>query len=215
MTIKIYIADDHELVRDGMKSLMDDYPEIHIAGDSAGGRQAVKDVLALCPDVAVLDINMSDLNGIDAAQQILSQNTNTRIIILSMLGTPEHIYRALKAGVRGYILKESASRELIEAIRFVSAGKLYFSQPVIQTLVNDYLALRENNLTHSPLDSLSSREREILPLVVEGMSSSEIGLTLHLSRKTVETYRSRMMQKLGVEDMPGLLRLAMKEGLIS
>lgn len=215
MTITIYIADDHELVRDGLKALLDDTPEIRVIGDTADGTTAVTDILALRPDVAILDINMPGQNGIEAARNILNHLPGTHVIILSMFGTPEHVFRALQAGARGYILKESASREVIAAVLAVAAGNIYFSQPVIATLVSDYLSLRETKPSPDPLGSLSQREREIMELVVKGMSSAEIGNMLHLSRKTIESYRSRLMQKLGVEDMSALIRFAMRAGLIS
>lgn len=215
MAISVYLADDHELVRDGLKSLLEDYQEILVVGDSATGTQAVSDVLRLLPDVVILDINMPELNGIDAARQILDQLPDTHVIILSMLGTPEHVFRALQAGACGYLLKESASREVIDAVLAVAGGKMYFSQPVTATLVNDYVNIRATNTVQSPLSCLSQREREILTLVIEGKSSAEIGNELHLSRKTIESYRSRMMQKLGVDDMPALIRFAMREGLIT
>jgi DNA-binding NarL/FixJ family response regulator len=215
MSISVYIADDHELVRDGLKALLEDYPEILVVGDSASGTQAVSDALRLQPEVVILDINMPELNGIDAARQILEAAPTTRVIILSMLGTPEHVFRALQAGACGYLLKESASREVIDAVTAVAGGKMYFSQPVTTTLVNDYVNIRASNAIQSPISCLSQREREILIYVIEGKSSAEIGHQLHLSRKTIESYRSRMMQKLGIEDMPALIRFAMHEGLIT
>lgn len=215
MTISVYIADDHTVVRDGLKLLMEDYPEITVVGDSADGLMAVNDVKSLHPDVVLMDISMPGLNGIDATRQILETYPKTHVIILSMLGTPEHIYRALHAGAHGYLLKESASREVIEAILSVGAGNIYLSQMITHTLIEDYLHVREQTTEKSLLDSLSQREHEILLLVLDGKSSAEIGKMLSLSQKTVESYRSRMMQKLGVSDLPGLVRYAMREGLIS
>jgi DNA-binding NarL/FixJ family response regulator len=132
-----------------------------------------------------------------------------------MLGTPEHVYRALQAGARGYLLKESAGREVMEAVLAVYAGETYLSQPIQNTLISDYLQHKETAEKLDPLGRLSQREREIFTLVIDGLSSVEIGERLSLSPKTVESYRSRMMQKLGVTDLPGLIKFAMRAGLIS
>jgi DNA-binding NarL/FixJ family response regulator len=214
MTIKVYIADDHTIVRDGICSLLEDHPEIVVVGCGANGRQAVSDVKALHPDVVVMDISMPELNGIDATRQILDIFPEVNVVILSMLGNSEHIFRALQAGAKGYLLKESDGQEMIEAVLTVSSGKRYFSQPVTDTLVNGYLQQRIDAAEKSPIEKLSQREREILTLVASGKSSAEIGETLHISPKTVDTYRSRMMEKLGVKDLPTLIRYAIQQGLI-
>ena len=211
--ISVFIADDHAIVRDGLTALLEANPEISVVGDAADGRQAVSNAQNLHPDVVIMDISMPGLNGIDAAQQILERLPETRVIILSMLGTPEHVFRALQAGARGYLLKESAGREVLEAVLAVQAGQIYLSQPVMNTVVADYVQQRGGTGTKSPLESLSQREREVLHLVVEGKTSAEIGEMLCLSPKTVESYRSRMMHKLGVPDMAGLIRFAIQAGL--
>ncbi len=215
MKISVYIADDHAIVRDGLRALLQAHPVIEVVGDAASGRQAVLDVLALRPDVVVMDISMPELNGIEATRQILAALPETRVIILSMLGTSEHVFQALRAGSQGYLLKDSAGREVAEAVLAVKAGKRYFSQPVANMLVQDYPYREAMAGEKSPLERLSAREREILQLVVEGKSSAEIGNILSLSPKTVETYRSRLMQKLGVSDMPALMKFAFLHSLIS
>ncbi len=215
MTVKVLIADDHAVVRDGLRALLEAHPEITVVGDASDGRQAVSQVFSLNPDVVIMDISMPDLNGIEATRQLLERNPQQKIIILSILGTSEHVFRALQAGARGYLLKESAGREVVEAVLAVAEGKRYLSQPIAETLVADYVRQRELAAEKSPLELLSAREREILKLVLEGKSSAEIGKQLFLSAKTVETYRSRMMRKLGVSDLPGLVKFAIQHGLIS
>ena len=215
MSIRVFLADDHAVVRDGLRALLEAQPDMRVIGDAANGRETVRQVARLCPDVAVLDIAMPELNGIEAAREIGQVSPATQVIILSMHSTTERVFQALQAGVRGYLLKESAGREVVEAIFAVSEGKIYLSQPITATLIADYLQQRGHAVEENPLDRLSQREREILPLVVDGKSSAEIGELLHLSPKTVESYRSRMMHKLGVDDLPGLMKFAMHAGLIT
>ncbi len=214
MTINVVLADDHTIVRDGLRALLEANPEIKVVGDAANGKQVVNQVKDLQPDIVIMDISMPELNGIDATKQILETAPEVRVIILSMLGTADHVFHALQAGVRGFLLKESAGREVMEAVQSVYAGDMYFSRPITFTLVNDYMQARVETQS-APLESLSVRENEILCLVVEGKTSAEIGKSLNLSPKTVESYRSRMMQKLGVSDMSELIKFAIKNGLIS
>jgi DNA-binding NarL/FixJ family response regulator len=214
MSIKVVLADDHTIVRDGLRALLEANPEIRVVGDAADGNQVVDQVKELQPDVVVMDILMPELNGIEATRMILESFPQVRVIILSMLGTADHVFRALQAGVRGFLLKESAGREVVEAVEAVYAGEMYFSRPITHTLVNDYMQMREESDTET-IEKLSLRENEILCLVVEGKTSAEIGRDLHLSPKTVESYRSRIMQKLGISDMPELIKYAIKHGLIT
>ncbi len=215
MPIKVFIADDHAIVRDGLRALLEASRDFIVIGDAADGAQAVRQVLDLQPDVVVMDISMPTLNGINATQQILDASHHIRVVILSMLGTPEHIFRALQSGARGYVLKESAGREVMEAIRAVYAGEFYFSPQITDTLISDYLQSRGQTHTKSPLEILSQRERQVLQLVVEGKSSAQIAEILFLSPKTVDSYRSRMMHKLGTPDLPSLIKYVLKEGLFS
>ena len=214
MTINVLLADDHTIVRDGLHALLEANPEIKVVGDAATGLQVVDLARELLPDVVVMDISMPGLNGIDATRQILETCPQVRVVILSMLGTADHVFHALQAGVRGYLLKESAGREVMQAVQAVYAGEMYFSKPITHTMVNDYVQARVESQT-DPLQSLSLRENEILCQVVEGKTSAEIGKDLNLSPKTVESYRSRMMQKLGISDLPELIKFAIKHGLIS
>lgn len=213
MQIRVCIADDHAVVRDGLRALLEANPDIVVVGDAADGRQIVGQVQNLQPDVVIMDISMPLLNGIDATREILEHSPQVRVIILSMLGAPERVFRALQAGARGYLLKESAGREVMEAVLAVYAGDIYLSQPVTHTLITDYLEHRGNEEKEGPLERLSQREREVLRLVVQGKTSAEIAEILFLSPKTVDSYRSRMMRKLNMPDLPSLVRFAIQEGL--
>lgn len=211
--IRVFIADDHAVVRDGLCYLLEAQPDLTVIGAAGNGREAVALVEHLKPDVVLMDISMPELNGIDATTQIIQAVPETNVIILSMQGTAEYVYRALQAGAHGYILKESAGKVVVEAVRAVYGGSRYFSDEITSTLVADYLQQRQGGREKSPLERLSGREREILQLVVEGKSSAEIGRILSLSPKTVETYRSRLMEKLGIKDLPSLVKFAVQHGL--
>jgi DNA-binding NarL/FixJ family response regulator len=212
MTIRVLIADDHPVVRDGLRFLLEAQGDIEVIGDSADGREAVQSVRRLAPDVVIMDIAMPELNGIEATLQIHESQPGTQVLVLSMHSTAEHIFRAFQAGAQGYLLKESAGPEVVNAVRMVHAGRRYLSQKIAETVIDDYI--RERHAA-SPLNSLSSRERQILQLIAEGRSSAETAKALFLSPKTVETYRSRLMHKLGVNDFAGLVRFAIRHGLTS
>lgn len=212
MKMRIYIADDHAVIRDGLRALLEAREDMEVIGDAGDGRQAVTEATQLKPDVVIMDISMPGRNGIDAAALLREAVPSTRVIILSMHATTEHVFRALQAGARGYLLKNSAGAELVDAVRAVHAGKRYFSQKIADLLVEDYV--REGRPT-GPIGALSPREREILQLTVEGHTSAEVGRLLSLSPKTVETYRSRLMQKIGVADLVGLVKFAIVHGLTS
>ncbi|HJW27137.1 MAG TPA: response regulator transcription factor [Rhodocyclaceae bacterium] len=210
MAITVLIADDHAVVRDGLRLLLESQPDIRVVGEVADGREALGETLRLNPDVVVMDLAMPHLNGADATAQITEKNETTRVVMLSMYSTVEHVYRALQAGAMGYLRKESAGAEVVEAVRSVHAGRRYLSQKITESVVDNYIRKRS---LESPLESLSVREREILQYVVEGKSGVEIAKLLHLSPKTVDTYRSRMMTKLGISDLPGLVKFALQHGL--
>ncbi|MBC8446547.1 MAG: response regulator transcription factor [Chloroflexi bacterium] len=213
MSITVFLADDHAVVRDGLRVLLEAQSDISVIGDAANGRAAVHLVAQLCPDVVIMDIAMPDLNGIEAARKISEVCPSTQVIILSMHSTTEHIFRALQAGARGYLLKESAGIEVVNAVRAVHAGHRYLSQKISDWLIDDYVRQGQAVEAKSPLARLSPREREVVQLVVEGKSNAEIAGILSLSLKTVETYRSRLMHKLGISDLPGLVRFAIQHGL--
>jgi DNA-binding NarL/FixJ family response regulator len=211
--IKIILADDHAIVRDGLRVFLEMQSDIKVVGEATNGREVLNRVKELRPDIVIMDITMPELNGIDATHQIMESGMEVKVIILSMQSSSEHIFRALKAGASGYLLKESAGKEVIEAVRTVMGGKRYLSPSISETLVLDYLQVRELSEEQSPLEKLSEREREILQLVVEGNSSAQIADQLFLSSKTVDTYRSRLMKKLGVTDLTGLIKFAVMNGI--
>ena len=215
MTIRLFLADDHAVVRDGMEALLEAESGITVVGTAANGREAVRQVQKLNPDIVVMDIAMPELNGIEAAAQILEACPSTRVIILSMHDSAEYVFRALKAGAQGYLLKESAGKEVAAAVRAVHAGRRYLAQCIEDTIIHDYVRQKRAGSAESPLESLTSREREVLQLVVEGKSSAQIADTLFISRKTVETYRSRLMEKLEITDLPRLVKFAIRHGLTS
>jgi len=212
--IRILIADDHQIVLDGLRLLLEAKEDIKVVGEAVNGREAVQKTRQLKPDIVIMDIAMSELNGIEATRQIHELSPATRVIILSMHATAEYINRALKAGACGYLLKESTGIELIDAVRTVYAGRRYMSQKISDILIDDYVDHHAESVSDDPLESLSPREREILQLVAEGKSSAQIANIIFLSPKTVETYRSRLMQKLGIKNFPDLIKFAVQKGLI-
>lgn len=212
MSVAILLADDHAIVRDGLRMLLEAQSDLKVVGTAADGREAVNQARQLRPDLVVMDIAMPGLNGIEAARAICEALPETRVLILSMQSSPEHVFRALQSGARGYLLKESAGVELVAAIRAVHAGRRYLSEHISETVMSDYLSQRQ---TKSPLDRLSPRERNLLQLIVEGRTNAEAARTLCLSVKTVETYRSRLMQKLGIGDLATLVKFAIEHGLTS
>lgn len=214
MAIKVFLADDHALVCEGLRLILERQKDIEVVGLAADGREAVRRIRELHPDVAILDIAMPEMNGVEVARHLAQECPRTKALILSMHSTSEHISRALAAGARGYVLKESAGAEVVAAVRAVSAGRRYVSAKVAETIFQDYAHMKREG-SSSPLEKLSFREREVLQLVVEGKSSKQIAEVIHLSPKTVESYRSRLMGKLGVKDVAGLVKFAIANGLTS
>ena len=213
MTIAVFLADDHAVVRDGLRYLLEAQPDIKVVGDAANGRQTLQLVERLRPDVAIMDIAMPELNGIEATRRIRTDCPSTQVIILSIYSTEEHVSRALQAGALGYVLKESAGIEVVNAVRAVHSGHHYLSQKLSDRLIDDYLHQINSIGEKSPLARLSPREKEVLQLVVEGKSSAEIAAALSLSVKTIETYRSRIFHKLDIDDLPSLVKFAIQHGL--
>jgi len=197
---------------DGLQALLELQQDIKIVGKATNGHEAVRRIKKLRPDVAILDIDLVSLNGMEASLKIGELSKSTAIVMLSTMTSPEVIFRALRAGVRGYLSKEASGLELVDAVRAVREGKRYLSPKITATLIGDYISeLR----SPSPLESLTSRERHILQLVVEGHPSAEIANILALSPKTVDTYRSRIKQKLGIHDLPALVKFAVQHGITS
>ena len=208
MSIRILLADDHAMLREGLRALLAG-AGFSVIGEVSDGREALRRVQELAPEMVVMDIAMPGLNGIEAATTIRDRYPATKIVILSMHSSTEHVYRAFAAGAAGYVLKSAAGAELIGAVRAVHAGRRYLSEALHETC-GDILS---GAARASPLDSLSARERQVLQLVVEGRSSAEIAATIHLSPKSVDTYRSRLMKKLGVRDVPALVKFALQHGI--
>jgi DNA-binding NarL/FixJ family response regulator len=215
MTIALVLADDHGVVRAGLRLLLETQSDFKVVGEATNGREALQVVAKLRPQVAVVDIAMPEQNGIEATRQISADYPETQVIILSMYANLEYVQRALRAGARGYVLKESAGDELIEAVRAVHAGRRHLGLKIVDEFVDDYLAQRTPMEQESPLEQLSAREREVLQLVAEGKSSPQIAERLALSPKTVDTYRSRLMQKLEIDDLPKLVLFALRHGIIA
>ena len=211
MTIRILIADDHAIVAEGLQSLINTQRDMQVVGLAGNGREAVRQTLEKKPDVVVMDNAMPELNGIEAARIIRERCAAVRVVMLSMHSTSVHVHRALQAGVGGYVLKESVGRELVDAIRTVHVGRRYLSKP----LADDLLDRLISDIPEDPLSRLSARERQVLQLIAEGNSVVDIAGKLSLSRKTVETYRERMMEKLDLHDFAGLIKFAIKHHVIS
>jgi DNA-binding NarL/FixJ family response regulator len=211
MTIRILIADDHEIVAEGLKSLVEAEPGMEVIGIVPDGREAVKHARESKPDVVVMDMSMPELNGADATRAILQNDPSCRVIVLSMYAEREYVRRALKAGALGYVVKRSAAKEVVEAIRAVHAGQRYLSPRVADVVIDDYAGDERDD----PLARLSAREREVLQLLAEGHTGAQIAERLSLSQKTVETYRARLVEKLGIRDVAGLVRFAIQRGIVS
>lgn len=211
MTISIVIVDDHAIMREGLSQVLAQEPGLAVTGTSGDGRQSLKLIGELRPDVVILDISMPGLNGIEVARQVRELWPACAVVMLSMHASSEYVFQAMEAGARGYLQKESSARDIVDAVRAVAAGRRYLG-PGIAEVVAEHLASRKAG--DHPLALLSRREREILQLVAEGHSSAEIGALLFLSPKTVDSYRSRLMGKLGLADVPALVKFAIRHGVI-
>jgi two-component system, NarL family, response regulator NreC len=213
--IRVLLADDHNLIRAGLRLVVSQQPDFVVAGEAENGRQAVALAEQLKPDVVVMDIKMPDLNGIEACQQIRDRMPETQVVMLSMHSDEAYVLRALKAGARAYLLKDSAEADLARAIRAAAEGKSFFSPAVGKVLLEDYMRKLQRSGGEDSYELLSPREREILQLVAEGKSSKEIANLLNLSVYTVETHRAKLMQKLNLRSVPELILYAVRKGIIS
>jgi two-component system response regulator NreC len=214
-TIRVLLADDHNLIRAGLRLVVSQQPDFQVAGEAENGRQAVALAEQLKPDVVVMDIKMPDLNGIEACHQIRETLPDTQVVMLSMHSDEAYVLRALKAGARAYLLKDSAEADLARAIRAAVDGKSFFSPAVGKVLLEDYMRKLQRTGAEDSYELLSPREREILQVVAEGKSSKEIANVLNLSVYTVETHRAKIMQKLNLRSMPELILYAVRKGIIS
>lgn len=213
--IRIVLADDHAVMRGGLRALLQQHEDFQVVGEAGDGREAVALCESLKPDVVVMDLTMPNLNGTEASRQIISRHPATAVVILTMHSDEAYVLRALKAGARGYLLKESAEAELISAIRAVQQGKAFFSPAVSRVLVQDYVRQLQDKDIEDSYELLTPREREILQLVAEGKSNKDVANLLNLSVYTVETHRGNIMEKLGLHTVPELILYAVRKGVIS
>jgi DNA-binding NarL/FixJ family response regulator len=212
--IRILLADDHTVVRKGLRLLLDSQPEFEVVAEAANGREAVALAEEQRPDVAVLDIAMPLLNGAEAARQITAKLPSVAVVVLSMHSDEAYVLKALKAGARGYLLKDSADHDLIEAVKAVSQGKSYFSAAISQMLVEDYVREMQERKVEDSYDLLTTREREILQLFAEGKNNKDVANLLNLSLYTVETHRANIFQKLNLHSSAELVLYAIRKGVI-
>jgi two-component system response regulator NreC len=213
--LRIVLGDDHTLVRQGFRKILEARPDWHVIGEASDGREVVRLALALHPDVVVLDIGMPLLNGIDATRQINRRYPDIRVLILSMHSDEPYIVQALKAGAKGYLLKDSADVELIRGIESIAAGKSFFSPAAARVMLDDYVRHLADKGIVDRFETLSEREREILQLIAEGHSNKEIAELLSVSPATVETHRAHVLQKLDVHNTAELVLFAVRRGIIS
>jgi two-component system, NarL family, response regulator NreC len=207
--IRILLADDHVLVRQGFKLILSEQPDMQIAGEAANGREAVEQAEKLQPDIVVMDVTMPELNGIEATRRITTAAPRARVLALSMHKDAVYVREILRAGARGYLLKDSADADLIAAVRAVAKGEGYLSPAISDAVLTDY----RRHVT-DPLDLLTTREREVLQMIAEGKTNKEIATTLNLSVYTVEAHRGRVMEKLNLHSAGELVRFALRSGLI-
>jgi len=211
MSVRVLLADDHTLVRAGIRSLLESITEVDVVAESGDGREALELIAKHRPDVALLDIGMPGMNGLELAKRVATESPRTRIIILSMHADANYVNQALRAGVRGYLLKGAAVSELPLALRAVARGETYLTPKVSRFVVDGFLSGEET----SPLEGLTQRQCEILQLIAEGHSTKQIAGMLELGVKTVETHRARLMDRLDIHDVAGLVRFAIRAGLVT
>jgi two-component system, NarL family, response regulator NreC len=213
--LRILLADDHIVVRTGLRALLERQPNLEVVGESENGRDTVELAASLAPDVVVMDVGMPILNGIEATKTIVTQRQATAVVILSMHADESYVMRALKAGARGYLLKDSAAADLISAIHAVSQNKSFFSPKVSRILAEDYVRVLKQKGAVDSYDLLTNREREILQLVAEGKANKEVATALNISPYTVETHRRHILEKLNLHNPAELILYAVRKGIIS
>ena len=213
--IRVLLADNHTIMRKGLRLLLERQPNITVVGEASDGRECVELAQTEQPDVVVMDLAMPNLNGIEAARQIVAQNPNVAVAVLSMHSDESYVIRALKAGARAYLLKDSAESDLLGAIEALSDGKSFFSPAISRLLVEDYMRQLERKGIDDSYELLTTREREILQLLAEGKSNKEVANMLNLSLYTVETHRTHILQKLNLHTVPELILYAVRKGIIS
>lgn len=210
--VRILLADDHAMLRDGVRMVLESHPGFEVVGTADNGREAVRLAEELCPDIAVLDVAMPELNGMEATRAIRNLSPDTEVVVLSMHESEEYLREALRAGAAGYVLKRAAAKELVGAINAVRRGDKYLDPALTHTLISDYV--RQVERGDDTPDSLTERELEVLKLVAEGNTNRQIALQLNISIKTVQTHRANLMDKLNLHDRTELVRYAIRRGLI-
>jgi DNA-binding NarL/FixJ family response regulator len=213
--IRVLLADDHQLMRSGIRLMLEREGDLTVVGEASDGREAVALAKSLKPDVVIMDIGMANLNGIEAARQMTQERPELAVMMLSMHSDESYVLRALRAGARGYLLKDSAEPDLIKAVHVVAGGKSFFSPAVSRLLLDDYVRKLKRSGTDDPYDLLTPRERELLQLIAEGKSNKDIANLLNLSVYTVESHRSNLMEKLHLRGLPELILYAVRKGIIS
>ncbi len=212
--IKVFIADDHHLVREGISLLLEQEPDISVVGQAADGESAIASIGKLKPDIVILDISMPGVNGIEAARRVIAEGFKGRIIVLTQYDKEEYVRKAIQVGASGYLLKDSLKSEVIEAIRKISGGEIYVSSSISRILVEEYLQQLKRKQITREIPELTSRETEVLSLIAGGLSSKQIADKLFLSIRTIDFHRANITQKLGIHDVAGLTRFAIKHGLV-
>lgn len=210
--VRVVLAEDHTLVRAGVRSLLDKIPTVEVVGEAGDGREALRLVEATRPDLVLMDITMPGLNGLEATARIAKDFRPTKVLILSMHASEEYVLRALRVGASGYLLKDAGAEELERAVAAVARDEAYFSPQVSKHVVAGYM---RRTSEPAALDQLTPRQREILQLIAEGRSTQETARELGISVKTVETHRAQLMERLGIRDIPALVRFAIREGIIT
>jgi DNA-binding NarL/FixJ family response regulator len=215
MPIRILLADDHAIVRDGLRALLEKQPDMTVSGEASDGREAVQIAEEHSPDVVVMDIAMPTMNGIEATRRIMASRPATAVVILSMHQDESYVLRSLKAGARGYLLKDSLRSDVVEAIRSVAQGRSFLTKKVSRLMQEDYIRQMERRGVDDSYDLLTDREREILQLVAEGRTNKEVANVLNIGLTTVETHRTHILQKLGLHSVPELILYAVRKGIIA
>lgn len=214
MAAKVMLVDDHEIMREGMSALLRKHSEFEVVGQASDGRQALEMVLEAKPDIVIMDVGMPNLNGIEATRRMLAQLPSLKVMALSTHSDGTVVTKMIKAGASGYMLKESAFEELVEGLNTILEGKTFLCKKVSKVVFSEYISMVLNPQNTNG-DGLSSREREVLQMVAEGRTSKEIAEALQLSTKTVDSHREHIMEKLGIRNVAGLTRYAIREGLTS
>ncbi|HKB06992.1 MAG TPA: response regulator transcription factor [Candidatus Polarisedimenticolia bacterium] len=212
-TTRVLVADDHAIVRQGLRAILDAEARIEVVGEAADGREAVRKALTLVPDIVIMDVSMPRMNGLEATSRIVKESPSIKVVALSMHSSEEYVYSLLKAGAKGYLLKESVSSDLVDAIRAVMDGGTYLHPAISAKVVDGYLKRPQSKTRAGALEILTPREREILQLIAEGHTNKEIAALLILSVKTIENHRTRIMDKLEIHNVAGLTRYAISHGI--